>query len=121
MVEKYPDTHRKSRARVGQALILRDIGGKINGVGQDTRLRRLSFLIDPEQRVAEHGSRVIHESRWKHERDRSSVKLFNPSFEAFARHGRELAWIKTETILEPRIPRHKRTLSRLLRSTDQLR
>jgi hypothetical protein len=122
MVEKIPPIPTENPAhRVGQALILRDIGGEIDGVGQDTRLRRLPFLIDPEQRVSEHGSRVIHEGRWKHQRNGPSVKLFDPSFEALARHGRKPAGIKTETIVKPCIPRHKGTLSRLLRSTDQLR
>ena len=49
------------------------------------------------------------------------MKLFNPSFESITAHARELSWIEGETLIEPRIPRHKGALRRLFRTANQVR
>ena len=106
--------------RIGKTGIGRHLSRIIDGIGKDAGLFRLAFLIDAEQRMAEHGSRVVQKGRGKDQRNGLGIKILVPPVESFAGDRRKPDRIKLQLLFQPMIPSDEGALSRLPSAANRL-
>ena len=100
-----------------------DVGRKfcrvVDGVGQNSRLFGLAFLINPQECMTEHGGRIVHKGRGENEADSLGVQLGPPPVETITCHRHKPTVIKSQTLLQPVISGNEGTLGRLFRAANK--
>src|SRR5436190_9882752 len=77
-----------------------DVGGIIDGIGENACLLGLTSLIDAQKQMAEHRGGVIHVGGRKDECNRRGIQLSKPRVKALARLRKQTAFVNGNSHLE---------------------